>query len=41
MIPLSATEFIDPGDLEKARFEKVDGLWVMESGETKYLQVEE
>ena len=41
LIPLSATEFIDPGDLEKARFEKVDGFWVMESGETKYLQVEE
>ena len=41
LIPLSASEFIDPGDLETATFESVDGAWVMESGGTKYVQVPE
>lgn len=41
LIPLSRSTFIDPGDLEEASFEQVDGLWVMESGGAKYLQVEE
>ena len=41
LIPLSRSTFIDPGDLEEARFEQVDGLWVMESGGSKYEQVEE
>ncbi|MEO0467940.1 MAG: serine hydrolase domain-containing protein [Pseudomonadota bacterium] len=41
LIPLSKSTFIDPGDLEEASFEQVDGLWIMESGETKYQQIEE
>lgn len=41
LVPLSKLEFIDPGDLETASFEQVDGSWVLESGGAKYLQVEE
>ncbi len=41
LIPLSETEFIDPGDLEKATMTKVDGLWIMDSGGSKYFQVVE
>ncbi|MEO0607433.1 MAG: serine hydrolase domain-containing protein [Pseudomonadota bacterium] len=41
LIPLTKQEFIDPGDLQTARFEQVDGMWVMESGGAKFLQVEE
>lgn len=41
LIPLSETEFIDPGDLERANLSKVDGSWVMESGGTKYVQAQE
>lgn len=41
LIPLSETEFIDPGDLEKASMTKVDGLWVMDTGGSKYLQAAE
>ncbi|MEL7054844.1 MAG: serine hydrolase domain-containing protein [Pseudomonadota bacterium] len=41
LIPLSDREFIDPGDLERAYMEQVDGLWVMDTGGSKYLQVRE
>ena len=41
LIPLSPTEFIDPGDLEKATFTQTDGVWVMSSGQSNYIQVEE
>ncbi|MEM9178531.1 MAG: serine hydrolase domain-containing protein [Pseudomonadota bacterium] len=41
LIPLSTNEFIDPGDLERATMEKVDDLWVMETGGAKYIQVRE
>ncbi|MEO1322169.1 MAG: serine hydrolase domain-containing protein [Pseudomonadota bacterium] len=41
LIPLSKSEFIDPGDLERAYMEQVDGLWVMDTGGSRYLQVRE
>jgi hypothetical protein len=41
LIPLSRSTFIDPGDLEEATIESINGTMVMESGGSKYVRVSE